>query len=98
MKFYAEFEFEVRILIPPTHSREKTVLKILRGQKFSKGLQNLVFISVDHHYAWSHVDTVDLPRAESNDFHLGHIPDVEKFLVCETDQTDQSASNNLVQL
>ena len=31
-KFYADFEFEVKILFPPTHFREKRVLKNLRGQ------------------------------------------------------------------
>ena len=30
-KFYADFEFEVKILFLPTHSREKRVLKNLRG-------------------------------------------------------------------
>ena len=32
VKFYADFEFEVKILFWPTHSREKRVLKNLRGR------------------------------------------------------------------
>ena len=39
---------------------------------------------------------VDLPRAQSNEFQLEHILDVEKFLVCHI-RSDQAANNNLVQ-